>query len=180
MKLLFSYLALASTLTLAQAQSFIATLDGTQDGNPGSQGHGSVMITLSGTTLTFSGGTYSGLAANASAAHIHGPALPLNQGGLPAGILYNLGTGATPVIPLGSTAGTISGTVNLVANPNGTAFTVAQQLAQLNSGLWYVNIHNSSFPGGEIRGQILLVPEPATWTLGGLGLLGLLAWRRRK
>jgi MYXO-CTERM domain-containing protein len=180
MKPLFSLLALASTLTLTQAQSYIATLDGAQDGGAGRMGSGSVMITLSGTTLTFSGGTYSGLSANATAAHIHGPGLPLNQGGLPAGVLYTLGGGAGSVIPLGSTAGTISGTVNLVANPNGTTFTVAQQLAQLNGGQWYVNIHTSTFPGGEIRGQILLVPEPATWTLGGLGLLGLLAWRRRK
>jgi hypothetical protein len=143
-------------------------------------GSGSVMITLSGTTLTFSGGSYSGLSANASAAHIHGPALPLNQGGLPAGVLYTLGGGAGSVIPLGSTAGTISGTVNLVANPNGTAFSIADQINQLNGGLWYVNIHDATFPGGEIRGQILLVPEPATWALGGLGMLGLLIWRRRK
>jgi hypothetical protein len=177
MKLLFSSLALASTLTLAQAQTYIATLDGAQD-NTGSTGSGSVMITLSGTTLTFSGGTYSGLMANASAAHIHGPGLPLNQGGTPAGVLYNLGTGATPVIPLGSTAGTISGTVNLSAGVGG--FSLAQQLDQLNGGLWYVNIHSSFAPNGEIRGQILLVPEPATWALGGLGLLGLLAWRRKK
>jgi hypothetical protein len=177
MKTLFSFLALVSTLTLAQAQTYMATLDGAQDGNPGSQGHGTVMITLSGTTLTFIGGTYSGLSAPASAAHIHGPGLPLNQGGVSAGVLYSLGG---TVIPLGSTAGTISGTVNLIANPNGTAFSVAEQLNQLNGGLWYVNIHDATFPGGEIRGQILLVPEPATWALGGLGTLGLLVWRRRK
>ena len=170
MKTLFSFFALVSTLTLAQAQSYIATLDGAQAGTA-SAGHGSVMITLSGTTLTFSGGTFSGLTTASTLAHIHGPALA----GISAGVLYNLGG---PVIPLGSTAGTISGDVNLVAGTGG--FTVAQQLDQLNGGLWYVNIHDQSFPGGEIRGQILLVPEPATWALGGLGALGLLVWRRRK
>jgi hypothetical protein len=51
----------------------------------------------------------------------------------------------------------------------------------LNSGLWYFNIHTSTFGGGEIRGQILPVPEPSAWALMGLGLGGLLVrhWRRR-
>ena len=171
MKLLFSLLGLVSTLTLAQAQNYIATLDGAQDGGMGRTGSGSVLINLTGTTLTFSSGTFSGLSGNANNAHIHGPA-PI---GTPAGVLYNLGG---PIIPLGSTAGTISGTVSLIANPVPN-YSIAQQLADLNNGRWYVNIHSVTFPGGEIRGQILLVPEPATWTLGGLGLLGLLAWRRR-
>ena len=176
MKTLFSFLALASTLTLSQAQSYIATLDGAQDGGGGRMGSGSVMITLSGTTLTFSGGTFSGLTTPSTAAHIHGPA----PAGMNATVLYTLGGGAGSIIPLGSTAGTISGTVNLIANPAGGASTVAQQISDLNNSLWYVNIHDNTFPGGEIRGQIHPVPEPATWTLGGLGLMGLLAWRRRK
>jgi len=174
MKPLFSLLALASTLTLAQAQSYIATLDGAQDGGAGRMGSGSVMITLTGTTLTFSGGSFSGLTTPASAAHIHGPA-PI---GSPAGVIYNLGVPG--IVMLGSTAGMISGSLSLIPNPGGGAYTLAQQIADLNNGLWYVNIHNATWPGGEIRGQILLVPEPATWALGGLGVLGLLAWRRRK
>ena len=28
-------------------------------------------------------------------------------------------------------------------------------IQQLESGLWYFNVHDSAFPGGEIRGQIL-------------------------
>jgi hypothetical protein len=31
----------------------------------------------------------------------------------------------------------------------------ATQLSDLNAGLLYVNLHTASFPGGEIRGQIL-------------------------
>ena len=29
-----------------------------------------------------------------------------------------------------------------------------QQLEQLRGGLWYVNIHSTAHPGGEIRGQL--------------------------
>src|SRR5262249_37541146 len=136
MKPLFSLLALVSTLTFAQAQTYIASLDGAQDGGGGRMGSGMVTITLSGTTLTMSG-SYQGLTMPSTAAHIHGPALPISQGGPPggAGVLYSLGN---TVIPLGSTAGAINGTVNLAAGTGG--FTLQQQFDQLNSGLWYVNI----------------------------------------
>ncbi len=56
------------------------------------------------------------------------------------------------------------------------------QTALLASDL-YMNIHSSTFPGGEIRGQLIptptAVPEPASVALTGLGALGLLAFRRR-
>jgi hypothetical protein len=42
------------------------------------------------------------------------------------------------------------------------------------AGEAYTNIHNSVFPGGEIRGQLAPVPEPASWVImiAGFGLLG--------
>ena len=41
------------------------------------------------------------------------------------------------------------------------------QIDDLLAGLWYINIHSSAFPGGEIRGQVdpTIVPEPSTITL---------------
>jgi hypothetical protein len=44
-----------------------------------------------------------------------------------------------------------------------------------------MNVHDANFPGGEIRGQLLLVPEPSTIGLLGLGLgsLALQAFRKR-
>ncbi len=50
-------------------------------------------------------------------------------------------------------------------------------LAGVESGRAYVNIHDATFPGGEIRG--FLVPEPATTGLLAAGL-GLVAVARRR
>lgn len=52
-------------------------------------------------------------------------------------------------------------------------------VAGLDSGNAYLNLHTSSFPGGEIRALLAPVPEPATYGLM-LGGLGLLALRRRR
>jgi hypothetical protein len=47
-------------------------------------------------------------------------------------------------------------------------------MADLLDDLYYVNIHSTFRPGGEIRGQIVQVPEPGSVVLlacGGLGLI---------
>ena len=48
-------------------------------------------------------------------------------------------------------------------------------------GTAYSNIHNEVFTGGEIRGQLRAVPEPASWALmiAGFGLVGARLRRRR-
>lgn len=48
---------------------------------------------------------------------------------------------------VGETSGTSQGTITLTA----------EQVSTILSGNAYVNIHTEAFPGGEIRGQILLV-----------------------
>jgi hypothetical protein len=52
----------------------------------------------------------------------------------------------------------------------------------LLAGNTYVNVHTNLYPGGEIRGQVNPVPEPATCALiaGGLAAFGALGRRRAK
>lgn len=75
--------------------------------------------------------TYTGLSGEVTGAHIHGPAGP----GQNAGVVIPFMTGLS---------GTITGQTNLTT----------AQAADLASGRWYVNVHTSAFPGGEIRGQL--------------------------
>lgn len=56
----------------------------------------------------------------------------------------------------------------------------AALIAGLDDGLGYGNIHNAIFPGGEIRANLAVVPEPVTITLFGLGLAGIGLARRRR
>jgi len=170
MKTLVCLLSITAWITVSHGQSYIANLNGAQDGGGARQGTGSVNLTLSGLTLSLSG-TYSGITTPMSAGHIHGPA-PV---GVNTNVIYDL---VGPGILSGTTSGTYNGSLNLIPNPTGYT-TTAQQISDLNAGLWYLNIHDSTFPGGEIRGQITLVPEPSSLALLGLGA-GAIALRLRR
>jgi CHRD domain/Secretion system C-terminal sorting domain len=92
--------------------------------------------------------SFSGLTANASAAHIHRAAVGVNGGVV-------IGFTGVPAATTGSF--TYTGTLT------------ATQAADLLAGLYYVNVHNSSFPGGEIRGQLSTICAANTfsWDNGG-------------
>ena len=76
--------------------------------------------------------TYSGLSSDAAAAHIHGPA----AAGANAGVVINLAP-------------------NGMKSPlEGKATLTDAQIADLQSGKYYLNVHTATNKGGEIRGQI--------------------------
>jgi CHRD domain/Secretion system C-terminal sorting domain/Ig-like domain CHU_C associated len=91
--------------------------------------------------------SFNGLAANASASHIHKAVVGVNGP-------VQIGFTGVPAATSGSF--TYTGTLT------------ATQATDLLAGLYYVNVHNASFPGGEIRGQLstACVADTFTWDNG--------------
>ena len=127
---LVAALAAASNATII---NFTATLAGTNEVPPNASpatGTATLVMDTDANTMTYTV-TYSGLVASETAAHIHGFA----AAGANAGVRT----------PLPATAGTKTGTWNYLEADE----------ANIIAGLTYVNIHSSTYPGGEIRGQVL-------------------------
>ncbi len=157
-------LAVAFSVGTASAQwTFQATLSGLGENpvnaSPGT-GFGTVVLNAAQTQITVNE-SWSGLTAPATASHIHGP------GGI--------GTNAAILFPFSGVPAATAGSI-----PEQTFAITAQQVSYLFAGFLYMNVHTSTFPGGEIRGQLLLVPEPSTLALLGLGVGGILLQSYRK
>lgn len=154
---------LALTAPVAQGVlMFEATLDASQETSvvtSSATGFGTVVLNDAEDQITVNM-NWSGLTAPATASHIHGPAA--------------LGFNAGVVFPFAGVPAATSGTL-----PEQVFAMPVARLADFKAGLYYFNIHTSNYPGGEIRGQIHLVPEPATLSLMLLGGLTLLRHKRR-
>jgi CHRD domain len=131
-------LYLVSGAAQAETKVFKATLNGGTEVPPTtSAGTGTATVTLDTATKKLSWDVaYSGLTGPAMAAHIHGPADP--------------GQNAGVVVPLKVKASPLKGSKTLTA----------AQMADLEAGKYYVNIHTAANKGGEIRGQLQLQPAP--------------------
>jgi len=96
--------------------------------------------------------TFENLTSAQTNAHIH-----KGERGVAGGVVFPL--------PLGS-PGVFQATL-----------TDAQEL-DLMSELYYINIHTQNFPSGEIRGQMVPVPEPACLAAIGVAIAALSRNRR--
>lgn len=160
---LFASMAMFVALSVsasAQMWSFHETLNGSKEVPAnGSQTTGMAMGTYNQATKVLEIEVMSTtFTSNIRAGHIHQAAAGVN-GGI---IVFLTNTG---------------GNRDWASN-NTFTLTDAQE-AQFLAGNWYVNLHTDNFPGGEIRGQLNPVPEPASLIALGAGLIGM-AIRRRK
>jgi hypothetical protein len=133
---LFAAPMLASS-AYAATEHFHADMAGSTEVPPtGSAGTGTVDATLNtdSKVLDYTV-TWSGLTGPATMAHFHGPAAP----GKNAGVLVPLGMDPTSPI-------------------HGTATLSDAQIASLEAGQWYANVHTAAHKGGEIRGQLSKAP----------------------
>jgi hypothetical protein len=130
-------LLLSAAPAMAQAVTYKADLTGGAEVPPtDSTATGTAAVTYDPATkmLTWTV-TYEGLSGDATAGHFHGPADPTAV--------------ADPVVPF----------TDPPASPiEGQAILTDAQAAELDAGMWYVNIHTAMFPDGEIRGQVLKGP----------------------
>lgn len=116
---------------------------------------------------------FTDLTGDVVASHIHGytdaPPLGWEQN---RGVL--VGLDARPGFDTSGTSGGFTGTIQF------DEILDADLLAGLLAGQTYINVHTAENPGGEIRGQLQVVPIPAAVWLFGSGLLGLIGIARRK
>jgi hypothetical protein len=158
-KLFFAAILAGTFATSASAVTYqmVTTLDGAQAGTSSTAtGSGTLTYDDLSNLLTWNI-NFTGLLGAETASHFHGPAAP----GISAGVQFGLPLGSPKI---------------------GSRTLSATQGTDLLAQLWYVNVHSSIAPLGEIRGQLLMVPEPETYAMMavGLGLVGGIARRRMR
>lgn len=129
-------LALAAPLPASAAsKNFVAVLNGGQEVPPTASGAvGTGFFTLDTTTgMVCFAISYTTLTSAETDSHIHGPDAPFTEH--PSNIIIGLGL---PTSPMQGCVGPLTG----------------PQMGDMKKGLYYVNIHTSTNPLGEIRGQL--------------------------
>jgi hypothetical protein len=121
---------------LAAPVSFTVSLSGAQQAPPvQTAGSGTADLTYDPATRVVTWSiTYSGLSSQATMAHFHGPAASDKNAGIQVWLTKHGGPVSSPI--------------------TGSATLTPAQARQFMAGLWYINLHTSDHPAGEIRGQV--------------------------
>jgi len=171
----------ASALTIVFSAPFLP------EGGPGATGTGTATVTFDTTLLTMRvEATWSGTSGTTTASHIH--CCTVNPGVGTAGVATQVPSFSG--FPLGVTGGTYDQLFDMnlasswnptyVTNNGGTTTSSFNALlAGIQGDRGYLNIHTSTFGGGEIRARLALIPEPATALMLAIGIALLAGGRRR-
>jgi len=126
----FAAVAAVSLMVASAASAQMAHYSATLKGADGVKGSGTVTAMLDGKTLTYTA-TYKDLTGPAMAAHFHDATAPGGNG--------------PPIVPA----------TNVGTSPiKGTGTLTDAQIADLNAGKVYFNVHTAANPAGEIRGTL--------------------------
>jgi hypothetical protein len=114
---------------------------------------------------------FTNLTGNATAGHVHGA----TTNSAPVGFSQDAG-----VKEFLSTLGGWNASASAGGCSNCIVTLDATEETELLAERYYINVHTGANGGGEIRGHLVLgIPEPTTFALVGLTLLGLGVTRRR-
>lgn len=128
--------AWAGTATAAPVKFKVALTAAAETPPSGTQGKGVASLTWDASTRVLSWHvTYSGLSSDATMAHFHNGAA--GQSG-PV-VIWITKKGSPVKSPI-----------------TGKATLTPEQAQQLEAGGWYINVHTTDHPAGEIRGQVVV------------------------
>jgi len=137
--------ATANVTVTAPTTGFVALLNGANERPTPvvANSTGAAVFTVNGTSLNYTV-TYQGIASPPTGLHIHSPAGVNVAAGISVDLL------GTTVLP---STGVLTGTFNAAAIRT-AGVSLDSMLVLIRTGNAYVNVHSTTYPGGEIRGQL--------------------------